>query len=148
MPTLFLDTGDCLKHLSKLSCCSSIHSEFFYQLSQICHNIQSLEILFENNISDGLTNLISAQKGLKHLDIYTYYYGKDLTPLSLFAKHSSTLIKLNVKIPETYVPLSFIAKFTNLQELELTSYNEDAFNDFNSSSCKFVNLAINRSEEH
>src|ERR1044072_8016572 len=35
-PTL---AGDCLKHLSKLSCRSDIHSEFFYQLSQKCHNI-------------------------------------------------------------------------------------------------------------
>src|ERR1044072_3773058 len=46
-PTLFLNTGECLKHLSKLSCRSNIHSEFFYQLSQICNNIQSLKIQFE-----------------------------------------------------------------------------------------------------
>src|ERR1051326_6093504 len=33
-PTLYLEAGDCLKHLSKLSCCSDIYPEFFYQLSQ------------------------------------------------------------------------------------------------------------------
>src|ERR1043166_4368238 len=38
--TFYPGAGDCLKHLSKLSCHSDIHSEFFYQLSQICHNIQ------------------------------------------------------------------------------------------------------------
>src|ERR1043166_63777 len=46
-PTLFLGAGECLKHLSKLSCHSNIHSEFFYQLSQMCHNIQSLKIRFD-----------------------------------------------------------------------------------------------------
>src|ERR1043165_2107130 len=114
-PTLFLGAGECLKHLSKLSCRSNIHSEFFYQLSQICHNIQSLKIRFEDGVLDGLTDLISAQKDLKHLDMLQYCE-EDLTYIiPSLTSHSTTLIKLNIY--GCKVPLSFIANFTNLQEL-------------------------------
>ena len=34
--TSFPGARDCLTDLSELQCCSSIHSEFFYGLSQIC----------------------------------------------------------------------------------------------------------------
>src|ERR1043165_294992 len=94
-PTLYLGAGDCLRHLSKLSCRSDIYPEFFYQLSQICHNIQSLKINFEEIISNGLTDLISAQKNMKHLDLTQYSY-EDLTfIIPSLTKHSNTLIKLN-----------------------------------------------------
>ena len=43
----------CLGNLSELSCNSNICSCFFYQLSQTCHNIQSLNIKFVNIISNG-----------------------------------------------------------------------------------------------
>ncbi|PKC13013.1 hypothetical protein RhiirA5_352205, partial [Rhizophagus irregularis] len=36
----------CLTNLSKLSCNSNVKSAFFYKLSQICCNIQSLTIEF------------------------------------------------------------------------------------------------------
>src|ERR1043165_1375574 len=127
-PTLFLNTGECLKHLSKLSCRSNIHSEFFYQLSQICNNIQSLKIQFEVDISDGLTDLISAQKGLKHLDM-EQLNEEDLTYIiPSLTRHSNTLIKLFI-LDESKIPLSFIAKFTNLQELELLLLDK-SFEDF------------------
>src|ERR1043166_5872976 len=42
--TFYPGAGDCLKLLSKLSCHSEIYPEFFYQLTQICQNIQSLKI--------------------------------------------------------------------------------------------------------
>src|SRR6266540_4718925 len=42
---------DCLKNLSELTCGSDIYSEFFYQLSPICHNIRSLNIKIRNIIS-------------------------------------------------------------------------------------------------
>src|SRR6266498_2550243 len=61
---------DCLKNLSRLNCGSDIYSEFFYQLSQVCHNIQSLKITFRRDISDGLADLISVQQNLKYLSIY------------------------------------------------------------------------------
>ena len=51
--------------LTELNCSSDIYSEFFYQISQICHNIQSLTISFENVISNGLKDLISLQNNLK-----------------------------------------------------------------------------------
>ena len=52
---------DCLKNLSKLNCRSDIYPGFFNQLFQLCHNIQYLDIIFENDISYGLTDLISVQ---------------------------------------------------------------------------------------
>src|SRR5436190_17182073 len=58
--TSFPGAKDCLKNLSELCCNSDICPEFFYQLSQICHNLQSLSIMFLKVISNGLADLISA----------------------------------------------------------------------------------------
>ncbi len=60
---------DCMKDLSVLTCYSNIPSEFFYQLAQLCHNIQSLCITFEIRISNGLKDLTSSQNNLKHLSL-------------------------------------------------------------------------------
>src|SRR5687768_12228148 len=35
---------DCLRNLLKFNCGTNVDSEFFHQMSQICHNIQSLYI--------------------------------------------------------------------------------------------------------
>src|ERR1051325_1163878 len=57
--TSFPGVKDCLENLSKLCCDSDIYPAFFYQLSQVCHNLQSLSITFDNVISNGLADLIS-----------------------------------------------------------------------------------------
>src|SRR6266540_1728785 len=103
---------NCLTDLSILNCSSNIYSEFFYQLSQICCNIQSLTIQFEEFVSHGLKDLISSQKNLKHLKLTQYCYykvnGSDI--ISLLTKNSVTL--------------------TNLQELILSLNHRDTFEDF------------------
>ena len=72
--TSYPGTRDCWKDLSELSCRSDICSEFFYQLSQICNNIQSLVVVsFKKDISNGLEDLISAQRNLKYLYISQYF---------------------------------------------------------------------------
>ena len=38
---------DCLTDLSELHFSTEVHSELFYELSQICHNLRSLTIIFE-----------------------------------------------------------------------------------------------------
>jgi len=62
---------DCLSNLSELTCYSDLTSEFFYLLSQTCHNIQSLSIFLvvERGISNGLPDFISIQQDLKYLRI-------------------------------------------------------------------------------
>src|SRR5205085_2932308 len=96
-----------------------IYPEFFYQLSQICHNIQSLKIRFEEVISNGLSDLIFIQKNLKYLELSQFCdegLSKDFTDtIPSLTKHSNTLIKL--VLIDFHAPLSFIAKFNNLQEL-------------------------------
>src|SRR6266487_5334532 len=72
--TTYPGAKDCLKYLSDLRCRSDVCPEFFQNLSQICHSIQSLSIEFEKKISNGLGDLISAQKNLKYLNIYTGDY--------------------------------------------------------------------------
>ena len=56
--TYFPGAKDCLKDLSELRCSSNIH---LGQLSQICHNLQSLNIDIESEVSSGLKELISSQ---------------------------------------------------------------------------------------
>src|ERR1051325_1911354 len=117
--TLYPGARDCLANLSKLSCSSDIYPEFFYQLSQICHNIHSLKIKFTRVISNGLTDLIFAQKNLKCLDITQLSEENYLTQIiHSLTKHSNTIIKL--RLYDFVESLSFITKFVNLQELILS----------------------------
>ncbi|RIA90621.1 hypothetical protein C1645_823155 [Glomus cerebriforme] len=116
----FPGTKECLTNLSELNCGSNINSEFFYQLSKICCNIQSLIIGFGYNISNGLKDLISSQNNLKYLSLIQYYCSADwLDIIPSFTKHSNTLIKLKINGRNKYGSLSFIAAFKNLQELDL-----------------------------
>ncbi|RIA99334.1 hypothetical protein C1645_870050 [Glomus cerebriforme] len=130
MFTYLPEAKHCLKNLPELKCSSDIYSEFFYQLSQICHNIQTLTIEFGDIISNGLTDLISLQNNLKSVTLIYYSYegenGAEI--ITSLTKFSSSLIKLKIK--ESYIPLSFISMFTNLQEL-IFSLELSGFDDFN-----------------
>lgn len=121
----------CLKHLSKLSCHSGIYSEFFYQLSLMCHNIQTLKIRFEEIISDGLMDLISVQQNLKYLEIILSYECENLSNIiPSLTNLPNTLIKLDFSGGNHIIPLSFIAKFKILQELILSFDYNYAIEDF------------------
>ena len=73
-----------------------------------------------------MKDLISVQKNLKHLYLKQYVRSIEIdleSVIPLLTKHSDSLIKL--ELDDFYKPLSFIAKFTNLQELKFTSYYVD-----------------------
>ena len=107
------------------------HLNFFYHLSQICHNIQSLTIEFEGNVSNGLADLISVQQNLKHLDIFQLYECEILTDIiNLLENIPNTLVKLNIYGGIYDVPLSFVAKLTNLQELTFSFRHINSFEEF------------------
>src|ERR1044072_7953208 len=77
--TSFPGANDCLKDLSELQCYSENDPELLYQLSQICRNLQSLRIEFTKVISNGLADLVSVQRNLKHLDLSHWYVCEGLT---------------------------------------------------------------------
>jgi len=123
---------DCLKNLSILNCESSIESEFFHQLSQICHHIQLLKIDIGSVISNELTKLISVQQNLKYLRILYSRLDNDSFKkiIPSLIKLPNTLITIKLKVNLYYfdkthapfiLPLSFLAKFTNLQEIVLSA---------------------------
>jgi hypothetical protein len=123
---------DCLRNLSKLSCNSNVKPAFFYKLSQICHNIQSLTIEFKSSISAGLKDLISSQNSLKYLSLSQTYGIIDFTVIvPSLLKHSNSLIKLKIYGSEYYRnrPLSFVTKLTNLRELVLSRCYFDELNN-------------------
>ncbi|GBC08759.1 hypothetical protein RclHR1_08360005 [Rhizophagus clarus] len=73
----FPGAENCLNNLSELRCGSDINTEFFHQLTQLCHNIHSLRIHF-CCISKELEDLIFSQKSLKSLSFIKHgadYYG-------------------------------------------------------------------------
>src|SRR5436305_1308199 len=109
----------CLKDLTELSCSSDVRSGFFQQISQTCHNIQSLTINFGYTVSKDVKDLISSQNNLKSLTLQNYEdrCGLDFAIFSL-SKFSSTLTKLKIK--NSYMSLLFVNDFTNLQELILS----------------------------
>src|SRR5205085_2737833 len=73
--TSFPGARDCLTDLSELELhqTSYVHSEFFYELSQICHNLQSLTICIGNNVSNGLKELVSSHNNSKFLNLSVQY---------------------------------------------------------------------------
>jgi hypothetical protein len=130
--TLFSGAKECLKNLSKFCCRSDIYSEFFVELSKSCHNIQSLSIRFLTIISNGLADLISAQRNLKYLYI-TLYYSNSENIFTILTKLPNTLIKLylNGKGRHYLTSLSFVTKFTHIQEIILSFDNRrNSFGDF------------------
>ncbi|GBB98783.1 hypothetical protein RclHR1_03320009 [Rhizophagus clarus] len=110
------EAKDCLKNLSILYCVSNIYSGFFYHLSQICHNIHSLIMDFDSYMTSGLMDLISAQKNLKYLKINHISVLKDI----IIPNNNNTITKLEYyNLVNVDTSLSFISKFTNLEELSL-----------------------------
>ncbi|RIA84324.1 hypothetical protein C1645_832437 [Glomus cerebriforme] len=124
-------SGANLVDLSELCCSSDINPEFYYQLSQTCHNLHSLAIDFEPKpISNELKELISSQRNLKELSLSAYDGGDWTDILSSLMKHSNTLIKLYLNSDNDNLPLSFIASFSNLQEIEFSFFGGYHFEDF------------------
>ncbi|PKC60455.1 hypothetical protein RhiirA1_539835 [Rhizophagus irregularis] len=108
-----------LESLTELKCGSNICFELFYQMTQLCHNMQSLTIVFKSQISNWLTDLISSQNNLKIVILKHYNNYDDKITTSLI-KHSLTLTKL--ALYKCNITLSFIAMFKNLQELHIDLY--------------------------
>ncbi|CAB4429344.1 unnamed protein product [Rhizophagus irregularis] len=102
---------DCLKNLAELRRGSVISIKTFYQLSRTCYNIQSFTIEFKKIISNGMADLISVQRNLKHFDMMLYH-------------------DCSICGGMHYIPLSFIVNFSNLQELKLSFNLEECFVDF------------------
>jgi hypothetical protein len=130
--TSYPEAKDCLRNLTELHCDSDVYPEFYYHLSQICHNIKLLSIFFKSTISSGLTDLISAQQNLKYLKIIRPCDIKSLTDV-VKLPNTNTITKLSFYYGGAHnVLLSFIIKFTNLQELVLSFDYKNAFEDFKS----------------
>ncbi len=115
----YYEPTDFLKNLSELTFDSNMDSKVFYQLSQICHKIQITIKTLGDVVSNGLSDLISVQQNLKYLDIWTEKIWSERF-ISLLTKNSNTLIKSEIIIGVFDIPLSFISKFTYLQELAIS----------------------------
>jgi hypothetical protein len=108
------------KDLSELCCSSNLSSNFFCQLSQICHNLQSISISFENDVSNELSELkelISSQNNLKNLTLSASDGNSWTNIIPAIIKHSHTITKLRLYGFNSNLPFSFISSLTNLQEL-------------------------------
>ncbi|RIA94573.1 hypothetical protein C1645_817851 [Glomus cerebriforme] len=121
--TRFYGARDCLKDLTELNCTNDVQPKFFYQLSKVCHNIQSLIIRFQSYYSNnGLKELISSQNCLKYLSVIQWCDDRvewtGIIP-SLLKKHSNNITKLHLYGMYHNTSLSFITNFINLQELDL-----------------------------
>ena len=137
--TSFLGARDFLKGLSELHCDSDVCPEFFCQLSKICHNIQTLNIIFVEVISSGLTDLISTQQSLKYLHIeqsynWLYYHLMIKMLLKIWQINFSQLqiLKFQYKCPE----YELLKKFLKINVKELY-FNCDINNSLNLAIANF-----------
>ncbi|GBC29957.2 hypothetical protein GLOIN_2v1591804 [Rhizophagus irregularis DAOM 181602=DAOM 197198] len=129
MFTYLPEAKNCLKDLSELRCSSDIYSDFFYQLSQICHNIRTLTIEFGDIISNGLTDLISLQNNLKSVTLIYYSYEseneEEIGTLKLILNNCQYLETINIWCGDGYLNekeiLEIFAKHSpkNFYELEI-----------------------------
>ncbi|CAB4379998.1 unnamed protein product [Rhizophagus irregularis] len=131
-----------VRNLSELCCNSNFPSNFFHQLSQVCHNLQSISIEFSNDISNELIELISLQNNLRNLNLIAF----DLNWANIIpalTKHSNTITKLHIYSGNDNSPLSFINSFSNLQEIAFTFFDENDYEDFsNLQHANFSKLQI------
>ncbi|PKC02514.1 hypothetical protein RhiirA5_425118 [Rhizophagus irregularis] len=124
-----------MRNLSELHCSSNLPSNFFYQLSHICHNLQSIFIKFHNDVvSNELKELISLQNNLKQLTLLAYFNGSWTNIIPTLTKHANTITKLYLD-SDNYKDnssLSFISIFSNLQEIifSFSFFSGTDFEDF------------------
>jgi hypothetical protein len=111
------------KYLSELRCSSNLPSEFFYQLSQISQNLQSISIEFYDYVTEELKELISLQNNLKKIALSVYdEKWTDIIPV--LTKHSQTITKLQLYSHDNNdLPISFVSSFTNLQEFIISLFD-------------------------
>jgi hypothetical protein len=133
-----------VRDLSELFCVSSLSSNFFCQLSQICLNLQSISISFCGNVSNELKKLISLQNNLKSLTLITFDGSWTNSIIPVLTKHSHTITKLKFYgYIRLYSSLSFVSLFSNLQELIFSFFDGIYFEDFKElQHVKFSNLQI------
>ncbi len=117
----FPGAKDCLTDILEFKCCSNIYPKHIYQLSQISHNIQTLSITLDNNVSNGLKDLISSQGHLKSLGLKVKNNGYLIDIIPILTKHCNTLMRLHVYTADVDTTLSFVSSFRNLQELVIST---------------------------
>ncbi|PKY16065.1 hypothetical protein RhiirB3_520906 [Rhizophagus irregularis] len=135
------------RDLLELCCESNLSSDFFYQLSQVCHNLQSISINIDNNdVSNELKELISLQNNLKNIAL-SAFDGSWADIIPFLTKHSDSITKLHLYSDEDNLPLSFIDLFSNLQEIIFSFPNVfeifenfEEFEDFNREFIDFKKL--------
>ncbi|RIA90184.1 hypothetical protein C1645_823681 [Glomus cerebriforme] len=129
--TSFSEAGDCLIDLSELRCNSNLPSEFYYQLSQKCHNLLSFTLYIKTtNFDIELKKLISLQNNLKNLRLSAYYEVDWTDIIPVLTKHFNTLTKLHINGEFEFIPLSFVASFSNLQEIRFLFIDGSEFEGF------------------
>ncbi|GBC10101.1 hypothetical protein RclHR1_09330006 [Rhizophagus clarus] len=136
---------------------SSISTELFYQLTQICYNVQSFTLELEEIVSNGIVDLISVQRNLKYFEMILCHNLPinnltNIIPL-LTSKISNALINLDIsggilKIKEKYPRVELLIKFLeingkNLKEIRIGDFFGDSDNSLNLAIAKFCpNLRI------
>ncbi|GBC15328.2 hypothetical protein GLOIN_2v1876960 [Rhizophagus irregularis DAOM 181602=DAOM 197198] len=85
------------RDLSELCCSSDLPSDFFNQLSQICHNLQSISIDFRSIVNSSVKDLISSQNNLKDLNLSAFDDGSWTDIIPAITKHSHTITKLKFR---------------------------------------------------
>ncbi len=117
----FPGAGNCLADLSEFRCYANVCPENVYQLSKICHNIQTLIIIIDDDVPGELKTFISSQKKLKSLGLKVH--NEDFREiLPDLKKHRGTLTKLHIANYHKDGIFTFIASFVNLQELVIQSF--------------------------
>ena len=126
--THFPGARDCLTDLSELRAVQILITS---RLKYLCHNLQSLTIDCESQVSNELKELVSSQNNLKNLKLTGNRMNDWTDIIPALMKHSNTLttLLLSVGYINYLAPCSFISSFLNLQEI-IFSFIQTQFEDF------------------
>ncbi|RIA90784.1 hypothetical protein C1645_769114 [Glomus cerebriforme] len=122
----FNGTKTCLPSLVKLNCSTFIPSNYFFELSKICHNLQDIIIYcFQDN--RGLAQLIKSQKRLKRIELNSNN-NDILCPLigEALLNQSNTITYINFK-NELCISPEFLNSLINCKELVINIQSESNF---------------------
>ncbi|RIA85146.1 hypothetical protein C1645_879499 [Glomus cerebriforme] len=141
----FFSYPETFTYLSKLTFSSNTDPKLLYQLSQICHNIQTMYIPINDVIPNELTYLISLQQKLTCLCITQFNNNLGSINNIFYQNIPNTLTRIFIyEGSGSFVPLSFIGRCLNLQTLMLSFPNNNSSKSINYNFKKLQNINFSK----
>ncbi|GBB85636.1 hypothetical protein RclHR1_12110006 [Rhizophagus clarus] len=113
-----------LQNVKELYCESYYVSGFYSELFQVCHNVQSLDLILQHSITNtnDLANFLSGQRNLNYLEIWQFDVLEDQD--IILRSIPNSIIELGLSVLGLVNLRSIIGNLNNLRVLKLSILNK------------------------